>query len=109
MTLGELEAEVMATLWSADQPMSVREVREALGPQRDLAYTTVMTVLVRLAKKGCVERRLGNRAWLYSPALRRVDLAISQIETLTSDLAPDECQATLDHFVTTCSGASPAS
>src|ERR1043165_3089658 len=43
--LGELEREVMAPLWSAPEPQTVRQVHEALAARRDLAYTTIMTVL----------------------------------------------------------------
>ena len=43
--LGELEREVMDHLWSSREPLTVRQVHEALAARRDLAYTTVMTVL----------------------------------------------------------------
>ena len=52
--LGELEQAVMDHLWSAPEPQTVRQVHEALSARRDLAYTTVMTVLQRLAKKNLV-------------------------------------------------------
>ena len=47
--LGELEREVMDHLWNAPEPQTVRQVHEALSARRDLAYTTIMTVLQRLA------------------------------------------------------------
>ena len=49
--LGDLERAVMDHLWSTPEPQTVRQVHEALSAQRDLAYTTIMTVLQRLAKK----------------------------------------------------------
>src|SRR5690606_42064354 len=60
----------MEVLWARDEPVSVRAVHAALG-DRGLAYTTVMTVLTRLAGKGLVRRSRERRAWLYSPAAAR--------------------------------------
>ena len=70
-SLGELEREVMNELWSAPGPMLVRDVHTALSRDRDLAYTTVMTVLERLARKQMVERDLDGRAYRYRPAQTR--------------------------------------
>ena len=53
--LGELERAVMDVLWESAEPLTVRQVGARLT-DRDLAHTTVMTVLDRLAKKGLVER-----------------------------------------------------
>ena len=66
LSLGHLEATVMEILWAHGES-NVREVAERLG--RPLAYTTVMTTLDRLFKKGFLERRKSERAFLYSPAL----------------------------------------
>lgn len=65
--LGELERVVMETLWASAVPMTARDVARELA-DRDLAYTTVMTVLDRLAKKGLVLRERSGRAWQYVPA-----------------------------------------
>ena len=54
MAMGDLEREVMTRLWDASEPLTVRQVHELLSRDRDLAYTTVMTVLDRLAKKNLV-------------------------------------------------------
>jgi predicted transcriptional regulator len=69
--LGPLEAEVMAVLWEADTPASVREVAHRLNTGRPapLAYTTVMTVLSRLAGKGILVRQRRGRGFVYSPAV----------------------------------------
>ncbi|POM25702.1 Transcriptional regulator BlaI [Actinomadura rubteroloni] len=50
---------------------TARDVSRALAGDRDLAHTTVMTVLDRLAKKGFLRRRRDGRAWRYSPAESR--------------------------------------
>ncbi|HEY3140434.1 MAG TPA: BlaI/MecI/CopY family transcriptional regulator [Acidimicrobiales bacterium] len=69
--LGPLEAEVMEELWAATAPMSVRAVLDQLNQDRtpDLAYTTVMTVLSRLAEKGILLRDRDGRGFVYRPAL----------------------------------------
>ncbi len=64
---GELEQQVMVLLWRAGEPLTVADVQELLARDRDLAYTTVMTVLDRLAKKGLARRERRGRAWCYEP------------------------------------------
>ena len=61
--LGELERSVMNVLWDAAAPLTVREVLDGLG-DRDLAYTTVMTVLDRLGSKEMVRRERDGRGHL---------------------------------------------
>lgn len=68
--LGDLERAVMDVLWEHRGYMTVREVGRALA-ERDLAHTTVMTVLDRLAKKGFAARERDGRAWRYRPAASR--------------------------------------
>lgn len=69
--LGDLEAEIMEFVWAAGES-TVREVHEIVGRRRDLAYTTVMTVMSRLAEKGLLTRRKGShKAMVYSPAVER--------------------------------------
>jgi predicted transcriptional regulator len=69
--LGELERAVMDVLWTAaPRPLSGREVVAALA-DRDLAYTTVLTVLTRLEKKRVVRRDSSGRAHAYSAAASR--------------------------------------
>ncbi|MFI7550628.1 BlaI/MecI/CopY family transcriptional regulator [Micromonospora sediminimaris] len=72
--LGDLERAVMDVLWdtvpATSDGVTVREVAEALDG-RELAYTTVMTVLDRLAGKGMVQREREGRAWRYRAAASR--------------------------------------
>lgn len=63
--LGPLEREVMEAVWKS-APASVAEVRAALGDRH--AYTTIMTILVRLAEKGQLEREKRGRNYVYSAA-----------------------------------------
>jgi len=66
--LGHLETTVMEILWTRGES-NVHDVIERLG--RPLAYTTVMTTLDRLYKKGLLDRRKSERAFAYSPSLSR--------------------------------------
>ena len=70
LLLGPLEIEVMEVLWAGDE-CSVRDVVEHLD--RKLAYTTVMTTLDRLFKKGLLDRQKSERAFLYTPRLTHLD------------------------------------
>ena len=88
MAMGDLEREVMTQLWDAAEPLTVRQVHERLSRHRDLAYTTVMTVLDRLAKKGVVTQAKGDRAYRYGPAQTR--------EEMTAGLMLDVLSATPD-------------
>lgn len=65
-----LELLCLKALWAL-QEASVRQVQEVLAPQRALAYTTVMTLLERLTRKGVVARRKAGRAFVYAPAAGR--------------------------------------
>ncbi len=99
--LGKLEAAVMDVLWSADGPLTVRQVLERLPAQRDLAYTTVMTVLSNLFRKEVVEREPAGRAYSYRPSLSRQEAAAASLrEILESSADP---RAVLMHFAETAS------
>ena len=87
---GELEQAVMGILWSRPDALSVRDVHEHLSGERDLAYTTVMTVLDRLAKKKLVVRTLVGRAWLYRPVNSRAATVAAEVVELLSPLSPEE-------------------
>ncbi|MFL6121529.1 BlaI/MecI/CopY family transcriptional regulator [Actinophytocola sp.] len=71
--LGELEAAVMNVLWDAGEPLKVRDVLERLDTGKQLAYTTVMTVLDNLHRKQWVERERIGKAYVYEAAFGRED------------------------------------
>ncbi len=86
---GELEQRIMELLWEADGPRSVADVHQELRRERELAYTTVMTVLDRLAKKHLADRELVNRAWQYRAAHPRHVVAARELKALV-DALPDD-------------------
>ena len=70
LDLGPLEIQVMEILWERGES-NVHDVIQRVG--RPLAYTTVMTTLDRLYKKGLLDRRKSDRAFIYLPRLSRVE------------------------------------
>jgi BlaI family transcriptional regulator, penicillinase repressor len=66
----ELELEILKVLWR-DGACSVRQVRDALVPFRDLAYTSVMTVMNIMAEKGYVRRSKQAGGYVYRPRIKQ--------------------------------------
>ena len=98
--LGDLERAVMDTLWESSEPQTVRQVHETLSRDRSLAYTTVMTVLQRLAKKNLVTQIRDDRAHKYVPTHPREDLVASlMVDALSEADAPGSRHAALVSFV----------
>lgn len=76
-----LELECLKALWVLGEG-NVRDVREVLCRDRALAYTTVMTVLDRLARRGGAERRKAGRSFVYAPVFSRECLRKMAIQEL---------------------------
>src|SRR5271167_1760013 len=72
LDLAPLELDCMNTLWPIGQG-TVREIRDLLAARRPRAYTTIMTIMDRLARKGIVERAKSGRAYIYRPRLTAED------------------------------------
>jgi predicted transcriptional regulator len=68
---GDLEAVVMDRLWLRDGATSVREVFEDLLHHREIAYTTVMSTMDNLHRKGWLSRERHGKAYLYWPSMTR--------------------------------------
>lgn len=82
LPMGELEAEVMDVLWNRGGWSTPGEVHEVLAAKRPLAYTTVMTILVRLWQKGRLERERDGRAYAYRPLQTREEHAATRMGEL---------------------------
>ena len=96
---GELESEVLAALWAADEPLSPGQVHAELTP--GLAYNTVQTILIRLHDKGLLLREPDGRTHLYRPAQAQADLAASQMHAVLA--RGSDHAAVLQRFLTTLS------
>ena len=68
---GDLEAVVMEWVWSTDDPVTVRDVFADLATRREIAYTTVMSTMDNLHRKGWLNRRLEGKAYSYWPSMTR--------------------------------------
>jgi predicted transcriptional regulator len=94
---GELENVIMDRLWEWGRPVLVREVVDDLGKDRSIAYTTVMTVMENLHRKGWLRRQRDGRAWRYEPTGSRSGYTAALMsEALATN--PDRRTA-LAHFV----------
>ncbi|MGH3981410.1 MAG: BlaI/MecI/CopY family transcriptional regulator [Pseudonocardiaceae bacterium] len=99
--LGELEEAVMGVLWQAPSPLTVRVVRSEINRSRALAYTTVMTVLDNLHRKGWVQRELSGRAYLYRPTEAREEAAARVLRDLLASTGDPD--GVLLHFARSAS------
>src|SRR5512140_3612283 len=84
--LGELEGPVLESLWE-DGELSTPVVYERIGKPRGLAYTTILTVLQRLHKKGLAGRREEGRAHIYFAAVSRDEFSRRRGQALAASLA----------------------
>lgn len=96
-TMGELEAVVMQLLWTSENPMTVRAVLGRIDRQPPLAYTTILTVMDNLHRKGFLERERSGRAHVYWPTKARADYTADLMDELLSDSG--DRSATLLRFV----------
>lgn len=97
----------MDVLWAlpVEGSITVREVHARLAEERDLAYTTVMTVMDRLARKGLVSQERAGRAYRYSAHATRAELTAELMHDTLEDFAEADRGSALVAFV---SDASPA-
>jgi predicted transcriptional regulator len=107
--LGPLGRRVMEQLWGAG-PQTVAQVLEALniGADRPLAYTTVMTILVRLHQKGYVSRSATGRTYTYQAAMDEPTLAATVGRRELGRLIDRYGAASLARFAEDLAGADPA-
>src|ERR1700676_771887 len=92
-----LEVECLKALWTLGEG-NVKDVRRAMAGNRNLAYTTVMTVLDRLARKGGVARRKVGRSFVYAPVLRREVLRGLAVQDLVNRFFDGSEEALVEHL-----------
>lgn len=99
--LGDLERSVMDVLWDLEPgaDITVREVHQVLSEQRDVAYTTVMTVMDRLSRKHMVEQHKEGRAYRYRARSTRAEMTADLMRGTLSDLGSGEREPALVAFV----------
>jgi predicted transcriptional regulator len=96
--LHELESEVMEEVWRREEA-TVREVLEALNQGRKKrAYTTVMTIMVRLDEKGLLRRQKHGKTHVYRPAMSRAEYLEARAQSEVDELVADYGDLALAHF-----------
>jgi predicted transcriptional regulator len=107
--LHELEAEVMEELWSQGEA-SVRTVMEALnrGGGKQRAYTTYMTIMARLHKKGVLNRRREGKTDFYAPKLDREEFMALRAAAEVEGLVAEYGDVALSHFARQVASLDPA-
>lgn len=97
--LSDLQIEVLRVLWAQGEA-SVAAVQERLRPARDLAATTVATLLSRLVRRGVVARRRGaGRTYLYRAKVSEEEVRRSMVAALTERLFAGDPAALVSHLV----------
>jgi len=96
--LGPLETEIMQILWE-DERSTVKKVHRKLSAQRDIAYTTVMTTMSRLAEKGVLTRHREGLAYVYSPAISEDDFVTMVVQQVLDGLLDDYSDTAVDYMV----------
>lgn len=97
IVLSDLQLDLMRVLWRAGE-LSVAEVTEALV-DRDLAHTTVATLLSRLEKRGVVEARRDGRMLVYRPCVTEAQVRRTMVSSLIAQVFRGDPKALLAHLV----------
>ena len=95
--LGELEAQVMGKIWARSSPVTVRDIVGDLQHDRPIAYTTVMTVMDNLRKKGWLRRQAEGRAYRYAPLISAEEYSAGLMRQALA--ASSDRPAVLMHFI----------
>jgi predicted transcriptional regulator len=99
---GDLEAVVMDRLWSHDRPATVRDVFDELRDERAIAYTTVMSTMDNLHRKGWLARVKDGKAYRYTAVASRDEYSAALMREALAEAGDTE--AVLSHFVAQMNG-----
>lgn len=91
---GELQLAIMQVMWRLGEA-SVEEVSRSLPPSQRGAYTTIQTVLNRLAERGLLARARHGKTIRYSPKVREVDYLSRSLQDTLKQASPEARQAAL--------------
>jgi predicted transcriptional regulator len=99
---GELEAVLMQRIWDYDGPVSVRELFDELSQERPIAYTTVMSTMDNLHRKGWLARERDGKAYRYTAVASREEYSARLMREAMAQAGDTE--AVLSHFVAAMDG-----
>jgi predicted transcriptional regulator len=103
---GELEASIMQRVWAHDGPVTVRDIFEELRQQRAIAYTTVMSTMDNLHRKGWLKRERDGKAYRYLAVASREKYSARLMGEALDDAVDTE--VVLSHFVEAMDGEQAA-
>lgn len=98
LQISELQHEILRILWDEGESR-VTEVHAALNTSRDLALTTVSTLLARMEKKGLVRHRAEGRVFLYRPNVSEGEIRQSMVADLTERVFQGDVEALVSHLL----------
>ena len=100
--LASLQLAIMRILWKKESA-TVADVRDELaGEGRELAYTTVATMLAKMERKGQVGHRAGAKAFVYHPMLRQENVSRSMVADLADRLFGGDVPLMVSHLLDGC-------
>lgn len=96
--LGPLETDIMQIVWQ-DERSTVKKVHRKLSQQREIAYTTVMTTMSRLAEKGVLNRHREGLAYVYTPAISEDEFVTMVVQQVLDGLLEDYSETAVDYMI----------
>ncbi len=99
---GELEAVVMDRVWDHDGPVTVRDLFDKLREARPIAYTTVMSTMDNLHRKGWLARERDGKAYRYTAVASREEYSARLMREALAEAG--DAEAVLSHFVASMDG-----
>lgn len=105
--LGPLETDIMQIVWQ-DERSTVKKVHRKLSQNRDIAYTTVMTTMSRLAEKGVLHRHREGLAYVYTPAISEDDFVTMVVQQVLDGLMEDYSETAIDYMIDYLARSNPS-
>jgi predicted transcriptional regulator len=100
---GELESVIMHQVWDRDRPVTVRELFDELARERAIAYTTVMSTMDNLHRKGWLARAKEGKAYRYTATASREEYSARLMQEALA--GGGDAETVLSHFVASMDGA----
>ncbi|MDP1808073.1 MAG: BlaI/MecI/CopY family transcriptional regulator [Actinomycetota bacterium] len=96
--LGDLEVDVMGIVWNLNTA-TVKDVFEVMYKRRGLAYTTIMTVMNRLAVKGILSQDKSSVPYIYRPLVARDEMATSMVREVVDRVLDGSAAAVMSYLI----------
>jgi len=98
LRLGDLQLRIMQVLWQQSEA-AVSDVHRIVSPERDLAYTTVATMLRKIEAKGLVRHRLEGRSFIYRAAVAEETVSKGMADHLLEKLFEGSLAEMVNHLL----------